>query len=53
MEIRGYGAVGKLKAHGHGVSTLGARIGDSIMLEAETSAAQGLVLASSNSSAPM
>ena len=53
MEIRGYGAIGKLKAHGHGISTSGATIGDSIMLEAEASAAQGLVLASANSSAPI
>ena len=53
MEVRGYGAVGKLKAHGHGVSTSGATIADSIMLEAEASAAQGLVLATAHSTAPM
>ena len=53
MEIRGYGLVGKLKAHGHGVSTSGATIADSIMLEAEASAAQGLVFAVAHSTAPI
>ena len=53
MEIRGFGAVGKLKAHGHGISNSGATIADSIMLESEASAEQGLVLAVANSSAPM